>query len=119
MPLTMTELALVFITVVGGVGLQIWLSTRKQWWLGLLLPLVSFAYSLYMVSRASFFPELNTFFKLGLYFQQNMLTIGLLVIYGICQWRIYKKTQPIFQLTYHQIKNPSLLFITKDFFLTF
>lgn len=96
MPLTMTELALVFITVVGGVGLQIWLSTRKQWWLGLLLPLVSFAYSLYMVPRASFFPELNTFFKFGLYLQQNMLTIGLLVIYGICQWRIYKKHNQYF-----------------------
>lgn len=90
MPLTMSELAFVFITVVGGVAFQIWLSTRKYWWLGLLLPLISLGYSLYMVPRISFYPEVDTFFKFGLYLQQNMLTIALLVIYGICQWRIYK-----------------------------
>lgn len=90
MSLTMTELATIFITVIGGIGIQIWLSTRKKWWLGLLLPLISLGYSFYMVPRISFYPEINNYFKFGLYLQQNILTIALLVIYGICQWHIYK-----------------------------
>ncbi|AOF48549.1 hypothetical protein KV134_07800 [Tetragenococcus halophilus] len=91
MPLSMTDLLIVLITVFGGVGLQIWLSTRKHFWWGLVLPLLSLGYSIYMVPQVSFYPEMNTYFKMGMYIQQNMLTIALLVIYGICQWRLYQK----------------------------
>lgn len=91
MPLTIGELVIVFAVVFGGIGLQIWLSTRKQIWYGLLLPVISIGYSLYLVPKVSFYEELNTQFKIGMYLQQNMLTIGLLIIFGICQWRRYTK----------------------------
>lgn len=91
MPLSMTDLLIVLVTVIGGTGLQIWLSTRKYFWMGLILPLLSLGYSIYSIPQASFYADLNTYFKIGMYIQQNMLTIALLVIYGICQWRLYKK----------------------------
>ncbi|MCD5003091.1 hypothetical protein IV487_11510 [Enterococcus saccharolyticus] len=91
MPLTIGDLFIVFAAVFGGIGLQIWLSTRKQIWYGLLLPVISIGYSLYLVPKVSFYEELNTQFKIGMYLQQNMLTIGLLIIFGICQWRRYAK----------------------------
>ncbi|GMA08107.1 hypothetical protein GCM10025886_12580 [Tetragenococcus halophilus subsp. flandriensis] len=90
MPLSMIDLLIVLITVIGGAGVQIWLSTRKHFWLGLILPLLSLGYSIYMVPQVSFYSEMNSYFKVGMYIQQNMLTIALLVIFGICQWRLYK-----------------------------
>lgn len=91
MPLTMGELLIVLVTVIGGIGLQIWLSTREKFWPGIILPIISIGYSIYMVPRTSFYDELNGFYKVGVFLQQNMLTIDLLIIFGICQWRIYKK----------------------------
>jgi len=93
MPLTMTDLLIVLVAIIGGVGLQVCLSTRKYFWLGLILPLLSLGYSIYMVPRVSFYSEMNTYFKIGMYIQQSMLTIALLIIFGICQWRLYKKHQ--------------------------
>ncbi|HFJ5520447.1 TPA: hypothetical protein ACGVM9_002636 [Enterococcus faecium] len=91
MPLTMWEILIVLITVFGGIGIQIWLSTRKSFWFGLILPMISIGFSLYMVPRISFYKELEMQYKLGMYLQQNMLTIGLLLIFGICQWRMHTK----------------------------
>ncbi|EKD8217462.1 hypothetical protein ACHB4O_002424 [Listeria innocua] len=93
MPLTMNELLLVFVVIIVGVGGQIWLSTRKHFWLGLLLPILSFAYSLYAVPTSSIYEGLSTYYKAGLYMQENLLTVGLLIIFGICQWRMYVKKQ--------------------------
>lgn len=89
MPLTMFEMLIVIVAVIGGIGIQVWLSTRKSFWPGLILPIISIGYSLYMVPRISFYEELDFFYKAGLYFQQNILTIGLLIIFGICQWRMH------------------------------
>lgn len=46
-------------------------------------------------STSFFLRRVKYYFKIGMYLQQNMITIALLVIYGICQWRLYKNNTEI------------------------
>ena len=82
---------LVLITVLGAViGLQIFLSTRKNKWFGLILPIISFLFALLIVPLNMMVPasgmDMSFIFTMLLAFLiYNIPTILNLVIYIICR----------------------------------
>ena len=87
-------LVFVLALLVGGVFLQIYLSKRESKWPGLLLPLLSFLYSLLMACSAVAYnggipwgPILASLI-LG-----NIPTVILLAIYAACRERFRKRSE--------------------------
>ena len=87
-------LVFVLALLVGGVFLQIFLSKREHRWPGLILPLLSFLYSLLMVCSAVAYnggipwgPILASL-VLG-----NIPTVILLAIYAACRERFRKRSE--------------------------
>ena len=87
-------LVFVLALLVGGVFLQIFLSKRENRWPGLILPLLSFLYSLLMVCSAVAYnggipwgPILASL-VLG-----NIPTVILLAIYAACRERFRKRSE--------------------------
>lgn len=94
-----TTIALFFVLAlfVGGIFLQIFLSKRKSKWFGLILPAVTFLYSLLMVlglvaydgmSSWEIFILIASTFLIG-----NIPTIVLLGIYFGCREKMKLRTQ--------------------------
>lgn len=54
-----TSLLLLLLLVGGGVALQIFLSTRQNKWLGLILPAITFGYSLLMLLSIMVVPSMS------------------------------------------------------------
>ena len=91
-----TILLLVFLLVfvAGGILLQIFLSKRESKWPGLLLPALTFLYSLVMVCSVTVY---NGSFPwgalLGAFVTGNIPTVVLLAIYFACREKLRKRSE--------------------------
>lgn len=83
--------------LVGGIGLQIWLSRRESRWPGLLLPILCGLYSLLMVCSVAVLPDMSTADVVGAVLSVlllgNVPTAVLLVIYAACREKRRKAAQ--------------------------
>lgn len=82
-------LYLVFVLLVGGVFLQIFLSKKKSKWFGIILPIITFLYSLLMILNIVILDgmtggEIFTLFA-STFLISNISTIVLLGIYIGCR----------------------------------
>ncbi|MGG5460879.1 hypothetical protein [Clostridium sp. B9] len=64
---------LILVQLFGGVILQIYLSTRKNKYLGLIIPGITFSFSLLMIAN---------FFMIGANVSEMIITIGMSFIYS-------------------------------------
>lgn len=92
-----TRLLLLIPLLVGGVCLQIFLSTRQNKWLGLILPAITFGYWLLMLLNIAVVPpisisELAPLFVTTFIFC-NIPTVVLLGIYLGCSQKRKARTQ--------------------------
>jgi hypothetical protein len=90
-------LFLVMALLVGGIFLQIFLSKKRSKWFGLILPTITFIYSLLMVSNIAVFEAMKggeIFMLLASTFLiSNIPTIVLLGIYFGCREKIKLRSQ--------------------------
>lgn len=88
----LVTLAVFLVFVVGGVWLQIFFSKRESKWLGLLLPLLTFLYSLVMALNVG---AVNGAFPWGTLLAAlvmgNIPTVILLAIYAACREKRKKR----------------------------
>jgi len=79
----------------GGIWLQIFLSKKESKWFGLILPFITFAYSLLMVFSIAMYDGMTGWDIFGLiastFFISNIPTIILLAIYFGCREKIKRK----------------------------
>ena len=87
-------LVFVLALVVGGVFLQIFLSKRESRWPGLILPLLSFLYSLVMAcSAVAYNGGIPWGAILASLVLGNIPTVILLAIYAACRERFRKRSE--------------------------
>ena len=87
-------LVFVLALLVGGVFLQIFLSKRENRWPGLILPLLSFLYSLLMVcSAVAYNGGIPWGAILASLVLGNIPTVILLAIYAACRDRFRKRSE--------------------------
>ena len=87
-------LVFVLALLVGGVFLQIFLSKRENRWPGLILPLLSFLYSLLMVcSAVAYNGGIPWGAILASLVLGNIPTVILLAIYAACRERFRKRSE--------------------------
>lgn len=87
-------LLFLLVFVVGGVLLQIFLSKREAKWPGLLLPLLTFLYSLLMVlGVAAYDGQFPWGPILACLVTGNIPTVILLAIYFACREKLKKKSE--------------------------
>ena len=93
MHLSLMELLLIFVGGVLVLGIQFYLSTRKNRFMGLLFPIVSFGYSIYMFLKSDFFSDMTFSMKAYMFIAQNIPALVLLVIYFICRCNMKKRRE--------------------------
>ncbi|GGP10631.1 hypothetical protein GCM10011346_19530 [Oceanobacillus neutriphilus] len=93
MHLSLFELLLVFVGGILILGIQFFLSTRKNRFMGLLFPIVSLGYTIYMFLNSEFFSDMALNMKAYMFIAQNIPTIVLLVIYFICRWNMNRRRE--------------------------
>lgn len=98
MSMTMILLLIVFLLIgVGGIFLQIFLSKKENRLLGLLLPVVTFLYSLVRILSMTISMTISTWADVGLilraFLVTNLSTLVLLAIYWICRDAARRKKQ--------------------------
>ena len=87
-------LVFVLALLVGGVFLQIFLSKRESRWPGLILPLLSFLYSLLMAcSAVAYNGGISWGAILASLVLGNIPTVILLAIYAACRDRFRKRSE--------------------------
>lgn len=90
-------LFLVLALLVGGIFIQIFLSKKKSKWFGLILPTITFLYSLIMIFNIAAFHEMTSgeiFMQIALTFLfSNISTIVLLGIYFGCREKMNIRSQ--------------------------
>ena len=87
-------LVFVLALLVGGVFLQIFLSKRENRWPGLILPLLSFLYSLLMVcSAVAYNGGIPWGAILASLVLGNIPTVILLAIYAVCREKFRKQSE--------------------------
>ena len=87
-------LVFVLALLVGGVFLQIFLSKRESRWPGLILPLLSFLYSLLMAcSAVAYNGEIPWGAILASLILGNIPTVILLAIYAACRERFRERSE--------------------------
>ena len=87
-------LVFVLALLVGGVFLQIFLSKRENRWPGLILPLLSFLYSLLMAcSAVAYNGGIPWGASLASLVLGNIPTVILLAIYAACRERFRKRSE--------------------------
>ncbi len=91
MHLSLFELLLVFVGGILILGIQFFLSTRKNRLMGLLFPIVSLSYTIYMFLKSDFFSDMALNMNAYMLIAQNIPTIVLLVIYFICRWSMNRR----------------------------
>lgn len=86
---------LLIAVILAAIWLQIFLSKKENKWLGLLLPFISFAYSLLMVFSIAILDSMTKWeiFVLiaSTFFMANIPTVILLAIYFGCREKIRRK----------------------------
>lgn len=87
-------LILSFALFVGIVFLQIFLSRKENKWVGLILPILSFLFSLsYPLNIPKFTAITNIIHILLIWLISNIPTIILLIVYFVCKEKQHKKKQ--------------------------
>ncbi len=75
----------------GGIVLQILLSKAESRWFGLILPAITFLWSLLLLTNFMIVPDVSLWEKIvtfiGALLYCNISTISLLLIYAICRYR--------------------------------
>ena len=90
----MVVLVLLLLFVAGGILLQIFLSRRKSWWPGLILPLLSVLYSLVLVMNvAAMGGQIPWGPMLAAFVTGNIPTVILLAIYWAAREKLRVKDQ--------------------------
>ena len=83
--------------IAGGVWLQIFLSKKNNKWLGLVLPIISFGYSLLMVFALAAYNGMTGWDVLWMIvstlFVSNIPTLILMVIYFACREKMKRKSE--------------------------
>ena len=91
------NVVILLILVVGGVVLQIFLSKREGKWFGLILPAITFFYSLLMVFQIAVFGTMRVGEVIGLvvttFLFGNIPTVVLLGIYFGCREKMKTRNQ--------------------------
>ena len=89
------HLLIIVVIMAGAIWLQVFLSKKENRWLGLMLPFISFAYSLLMVFSIALVDSMTAWEIFGLiastFFIANIPTIILLAIYWGCREKIRQK----------------------------
>lgn len=88
------SLVLLVLLAVGGILLQIFLSRRESKWPGLVLPGITFLYSLVMVLSVAVYDgriPWGTILSVGVL--GNLPTLVLLAIYWACREKLRKKSE--------------------------
>lgn len=89
------HLLIIVVIMAGAIWLQVFLSKKENRWLGLMLPFISFAYSLLMVFSIALVDSMTAWEIFGLiastFFIANIPTIILLAIYWGCREKIRRK----------------------------
>ena len=92
---TTIVLFILFAIFVGCIFLQIFLSKKESKWFGLILPFISFAYSLLMIFGIAVTDDMSLWNIVGLiistFFVSNIPTIILLAIYFGCREKIKRE----------------------------
>ena len=81
----------VLVILAGGIFLQIFLSKKESKWFGLILPFITFAYSLLTLSATVIYDSTTWWNIVWLMFILNIPTIILLAIYFGCRENIKRK----------------------------
>ena len=94
MRFTLAKLTVLAI-LAGGIFLQIFLSKKESKWFGLILPIITFAYSLLTIFGLAMTDDMSWWTILGLIAHTlliaNIPTVILLVIYFGCREKIKRK----------------------------
>lgn len=89
------NLIIIAVIMAATIWLQIFLSKKESKWLGLILPFISFAYSLLAVFSVAAFDSMTAWEIFGLiastFFIANIPTIILLAVYWGCREKIRQK----------------------------
>lgn len=93
MHLSLFELLLIFVGGIFILGIQLFLSTRKNRIMGLLFPLMSLIYTIYMFINSDFFSDLSSNMVAYMFIGQNIPTFILLLIYIVCRIRMNKNRE--------------------------
>ncbi|WP_066193404.1 MULTISPECIES: hypothetical protein [Gracilibacillus] len=93
MHLSLFELLLIFVGGMVILGVQFFLSTRKNRLMGLLFPLVSLGYFLYMFLQSDIFADMSFGMKTYMLIAQNIPTLLLLGIYFASRYRMNKRRE--------------------------
>ena len=95
MRLAIVSIFLGLIVIAGIVLLQVFLSKKENKWLGLILPLISFGYSLLMVFSLAVYEGMTGWhiftLIMSVFLTANVPTIILLAIYFACRGSIKRK----------------------------
>lgn len=96
------NLIIFLVLIVGGILLQVFLSKRENKWLGLILPGLTFLYSILMVLSIVTFSYMEPggglnpgiiFPIIGVFLMGNIPTFVLLIIYMVCREKFNKKKE--------------------------
>lgn len=94
---TAVMLIFVLFLIAGGICLQIFLSKKNNKWFGLILPIISFAYSLLMVFSLVAYKGMTGWDILWLIistlFVSNIPTLILVIIYFACREKIKRRKE--------------------------
>lgn len=95
--MAMVMLLIVLVLLVGGILLQIFLSKTKSRWFGLILPIITFLYSLLIIFSIIIYDGMTAgeIFMLisSTFLLSNIPTIFLLVIYFACREKVKIRSQ--------------------------
>lgn len=90
-------LILLLLMVAGGIWLQIFLSKKNNKWFGLVLPIISFGYSLLMVFNIAVYNGMTSrevfWLIAATLFLSNIPTLILMVIYFACREKMKRKSE--------------------------
>lgn len=94
---TTTLIILLLIIMVGCIWLQVFLSKKESKWFGLMLPFISFVYSLIMVFGIAVFDDMTGWDIFCLvsstFFKTNIPTLILIAIYFSCREKIKRNKE--------------------------
>lgn len=97
MAVTSFALVFIFLTMIGGLILQFFLSRRKSRWFGLILPAVTFFYSLLAVLGLASYDGIRTWESAAMvaatFLTSNIPTLILMGIYLGCRERMKARSQ--------------------------
>lgn len=89
------SLLLALVPLVGGIILEIFLSSRQNKWLGLILPAITFLFSIFILLQLIVPPDEKqiVFIFASTFIVSNIPTLILLAVYFACRQRFKRRAQ--------------------------